>query len=76
MKKEIKLRILNFYDSIAQLGEKQREFHQSAFAVLLKYYKEYDSIPLTINIEDKQLSLHNINDTNDHKIINYIYLGV
>lgn len=76
MRKEIKLRIFNFYDSIAQLGDKQRDFHQNAFAVLLKYYKEYDSIPLDIQVDDKRLSLHNINDTNDHKIINYIYLGV
>lgn len=72
--KKIKLFITNRLDTIERFGyETQKEFHSQSFENLLSSYRA-GFIPLEIKAPLGKLILKEVEDTEDHRIIKYVFI--
>jgi len=72
--KRIKLFVMNLADMKNVFGEEtQKELHAQAFENLLSSYRA-GFIPLELKTKVGKLSLKEVEDTEDHKIMKYIYI--
>ncbi len=76
MKKQIKLSFVNYEDTIEVLGESQKEFHQTAFNRLLVSVLNNNFAQTKMVLQHGVLYLHEVEDTEEHKIFKYIFQGV
>lgn len=72
MKKQIKLFLINYDYTVEKFGERQKEFHQSCFSMLLDRWFA-NRVEVKVPVDGGVLNLIEVQDTDTHTVLKYYY---